>query len=332
MDRQMEKRLKQTYKILNRGKLRRYDNGVKAENPAGTLDFVVPKGVPDASVYVGYVPHSDGSIPLDDLELEAIQTDRHSLALVADLDPYDVEYMLLDGTEATVIGQTFVYTFPFVSKSIREWGKGQKLCVRGRMVLAMASLVAGATETSLPLSIGIGCMDGENFTLAVSVKHELGLMEMRIEQPILFAPWTDFDELVTTLMGQVSVVAQPRMRSLRAALNKSVDKSKEADKERGNAMCELLFEDGNMSVRPVLRVGYEDTYNDDETPIPIKLDGYSGTSAPRYQFALSGLLHAATEIFEGQETAIMAVGELIGDPIVLWTDNARFAIRTAERV
>lgn len=332
IERKLEKRLKEIYKVLNRGRMRRYDNGVKAESNFGILDFVVPKGVPNASVYIGYIQHADGSIPLEDMELEPINTDRALMALVADLEPYDVEYLLLDGTEATVIGHTFVYSFPFVSKSIREWGKGQKLCLRGRTAAALAMLVAAAHENRLPLTIGVGSEDSENFVIDVAAKHDLGLLHMRLEQPILFAPWTDFDELITTLMGQVSVVVQPRLRSLRAALNKAIEKSREADKERGNAMFELLLEEGSLNVRALQREGYEDKYNDDELPIPVKIDGYSGASAPRYQFALAGLLHEATEIFGKSESGIMAVGELIGDPIVLWTDDARFAIRTAERV
>ena len=66
--------------------------------------------------------------------------------------------------------------------------------------------------------------------------------------------------------------------------------------------------------------------------MPVKVDVFSGSAGEHYQFFPPMLMHSALEMFDDGEPVTMSVGALIGEPIVLWKDNVRFAIRTGKRV
>lgn len=324
------KLLKEIYKLMQRNVIRQHDNGARMVGERGSLDLVIPAGCPYPRELIGYVNGGDGSILLEDFESDPVTVDGRSLVIVADSGPV---CLFIDGNDAIFAGQQFVYSVPMKIPLVRERGKGNSLmleCEAARIIGLLAQL------GTLQFSMSSGTIDGENLLIDIKARTDNEAFHARIEVPLVFGPWTDFAELIQTLMGGSALVAQPRIRSLKSALKKAVDAVTVPRGNRSIALAELILKDGEMKVRPLVPATNEGVagggpiFDDCLDPIEVKVDGMAGSNKPMFQFFSPMLMHTALEMFDGQNATI-SVGSQIGEPIVLWKDDVRFAIRTGKR-
>jgi hypothetical protein len=321
--------VKEIYRNMQRNMIEQHDNGARMTGERGTVDLVTPKGTPSVRELCGYVRASDGSIIFDDVEMDEAPVNAKALAMMGRTNP---TALFIDGSDALFAGHDFVYSVPLRLPLVRQHGKGHNIMLEAETA-RIIGLMAQLAEAQL--TVASGTMDGENLLIDITaMTREDGTFKLRIETPILFGPWADFTELIKTLMGGADLVVQPRVRSLKSALNKVVAEVTPSRGDRSRAFAELILKDGEMAVRPLVPT----TSDDDTLPafhteaLPVKIDGCAGSSDANYQFFPAQLMHTAMEMFDVSGVATMALGSRIGEPIVLWNDNARFAIRTAGRV
>lgn len=322
--------LREIYRAMQRNIIKQHDNGARMTGERGIVDLVVPAGTPLPRDLVGYVNGGDGSILLEDVETDPVSTDTRALAAMSGVKP---AALFIDGNDAIFAGAGFVYSLPMKIAIVREHGKGHNMMLEPETAQILG-LMAQLGEVQF--SMAAGTMDGENLLIDITaMTREDGTFKARIETPIMFGPWTDFGELIRTLMGGASAVVQPRVRALRATLKKVADAVTLPRGDRSVAHAELILGDGEMKIRPLERIDSENNvyeYNDHREPLPVKVDVFSGSAGEHYQFFPPMLMHSALEMFDDGEPVTMSVGALIGEPIVLWKDNVRFAIRTGKRV
>ena len=322
--------LREIYKAMQRNIIKQHDNGARMTGERGIVDLVLPAGTPTPRELVGYIQVGDGSILLDDVEMDPVTADTRALAAMSGVKP---TALFVDGNDAIFAGAGFAYSVPMKIPLVREHGKGHNMMLEPETAQILGFM---AQLGEVQFSMAAGTMDGENLLIdVVAMTREDGTFKARIETPIMFGPWTDFGELIRTLMGGTSVIVQPRIRSLKATLKKAADAVTPPRGDRSVAHAELILGDGEMKIRPLERIDSENNvyeYNDHREPLPVKVDGFSGSSGEHYQFFPPMLMHSALEMFDDGEAVTMSVGALIGEPIVLWKDDVRFAIRTGKRV
>ena len=329
MERRNEKTLRQIYLTMQRNKITDCPNGARMVGEAGSLELVVPDTVIQPRAVCGYIAHDDQPILLEDFECDESGVDRNLIGIVGDTRAMA---MFLDGTDAMFAGPDFVYSIPLAAPLVKQHGRGHNMMMESesaRIIGLMAQL------GELGFSLSTGTTDGENLLVDVRAKSEDGMFHARFESPIIFAPWTDFTELVQTLMGNPSVVVRPRIKSLRTALRKATDAVTQSRGDRSIAYAELIVKGGELKVRPLERVdsaGEVYEYDDHRDPLEVKVDGFSGSADGHYQFFPAMLMASALEIFGDEPTATVSVGPRIGDPIVLMKDSIGFAVRTGKRV
>jgi hypothetical protein len=319
---------------MNSCRMSQYDNGASSEGDDHRFDVAAHGAILNVRETLGYIRYQDGQLLTDEVELDPVRIDPTKLEVLAESQPYADKGggLFLNGKDALMATQHFACLFPMGIPVIRELGKGQWIRVNQSVARAMGQLCAVSRIAGRALTITAGSMDGgETLMLDISMGRlgEEDHFHARLEQPIIFAPWIDFERAMRRFMTPPSVMAMTPLRSINAALNKSIAMAKRQRGDTSALVSELVFEDGELSVRPVPTVsgGF---YAGGGEPLPVKLVGYSGSSGYHSQFFRTGLLKQAFEIYgDGIDTATLHIGARPGDPIVLMHEDTFFAVGTA---
>lgn len=341
-----EENLKRALKALNfASSLREYTNGVISGNEDVTCKLVLAPGHDSPRDMLGYMPSSKLPIDTDGYELQPVTgSGVKKLASMVEMIPFieraDGNGLYLDGEDMIVRGSRVAVMETLRLDGLRELGRGEKVRIDPGIARVLIRLAAAADAGGCVPELFWGVPDGETFVLDMRMPHseagDMGFL-FRIEQPLVFAPWIDFTEVVVDLMGPTDIMLSAYRSSLRTALTKAEKATyTKYDKDKENYMAELILNAGSMSVRPLMRDerGVEEGvagYIDNLDPYPIKLQSYAGTKSPTFQFVATKLLRAATELID-TDAVNMNMGHLIGSSMLLWNDDTRIAIRTAERM
>ena len=337
MSEKFRKQMGDVAKIMSSQKLMRFDNGARCESTGWQLDLTFPLTTLNLREVVGYIRSGDGSIVLDELEMDPVAIDREHLAILAGLADSTARndaHLFLDGKDALFVSGVlpYSYSFPMRVPLIKQMSKGHRIMLDGPVAFAFAGLAKASIIADVPLRMAVGTNDGgETMFLDMEMGHagDEEHFHARLEQPVVFAPWIDFTKAMSQFMGDMAVVAQVPLRSLRAALNKSEEIAHQERGDKPGLFSEMMFEDGRMAIRPIPKNGHSG-YHDKKEPIPVKVDGVSSDLTITQRYFTTRVLKEALGIFKG-DAASLSVSAKEGSPILLWADDVYFAVRTAHK-
>lgn len=292
---------------------------------------------------IGYMQTSEDPIKFEEYELSPVRIDTKKLGVLSGIVDHlpTTGHALLNGSDLFVMGPRFAYMTPLRIDTIRERGKGENISMPTCVATALSILIRGAVEVGAQVSVFAGTPNEELLVIDTIVTSPGGEFDsrMRIELPMIFAPWANLTEPMTAMMGATHIVVDSSVRTLRAALNRAeeVQRGENGNYAKMRRVSEIVLANGEMLVKPLL-VELTDAENKNETeyadePLgeyPVKVASIAGDRSPHYQFVCTDLLNGALSMFEG--SANLCFGQRIGAPIVLWEGETRMAVRTAERI
>jgi hypothetical protein len=236
-----------------------------------------------------------------------------------------------NGNDVICVTQMYASMSPFPVERIAEMGKGERILIKRPVLRAMGALHRISSIYGRKPQVLFGIPDGENLVVVMKDACESSdAYELRLEQPIVFAPWIDFREPLLALGSDIDIIAKPNRGSFDLALAKA----RTIGEQKGRTqIAEVIVDGQEMVVAPLREQEVEDAFPrvfEERDPIKVKMVSVSamGTQTAR-QFVYGDWIREVADLCEG--TLRVGISSQPGSPIVLWGDGPqRFAVLTAK--